>query len=135
MPRRRGEVIFAHGGEVVVDALTMGLQAGFVPCGTELAASADVGEDEDASAREPEVADDAGVMRRHGDLEAAVSGHDGGVGAVVLQVLTADDEVGDFGSVGRGRLKLLDEETGGVELCGKGFGGLQGRGRGVAERE
>ena len=96
--------------------LAVGLEAGLVPCGAELAAAADVGEDVDAAALEPELADDAGVARGLGDLEAAVGGHEGGVGAVVLDVLAVDDEVGDLGAVGGGGLELFDDEVGGVEL-------------------
>ena len=79
--------------------LAMGLEAGLVPGGAELAAAADVGEDEDAAALQPQLADDAGVARGFGDLEAAVGRQQGGVGAVVLDVLAVDDEVGDFGAV------------------------------------
>ena len=80
--------------------LAVGLEAGLVPCGAELAAAANVGEDVDAAAFKPEFADDAGVARCLRDLEAAVGGHQRGVGAVVLDVLAVDDEVGDLGAVG-----------------------------------
>ena len=116
----------ADGGEVVVDDLAVGLEAGFVPGGAELAATADVGEDVDAAALKPELADDAGVARGLGDLEATVGGHERGVGAVILDVFAVDDEVGDLGSVGGGGLELFDDEIGGVELRGQGFCGFQG---------
>ena len=83
MPRRRGrgdlagEEILADGGEVVVDALAVGFEAGLVPGGAEFAAAADVGQHIDAAALQPELADDAGVARGLGDLEAAVGGHAG----------------------------------------------------------
>ena len=57
-----GDEILADGGEVVVDALAVGLQAGLVPGGAELAAAADVGQDVDAAALQPELAEDAGVV-------------------------------------------------------------------------
>ncbi len=45
--------VFGDGDEVVVRALPVLLQRGFVPVGTELAAAADAGDDEDAAALEP----------------------------------------------------------------------------------
>ncbi len=115
IPRRRGEVILrvmrssADGGEVVIDALAVGFEAGLVPGGAELAAAADVGEDVDAAVLEPELAEGAGVGGRVGDLEAAVCGEERGVGAVVLEVFAVDDEVGDLGAVFGGGVELLDD--------------------------
>jgi hypothetical protein len=54
-----GDEIAAYGGEVIVDALAVGLEAGFVPGWTELAASANVSEDRDATALKPELAEDS----------------------------------------------------------------------------
>ena len=65
------------------------------------------------------------VERRHGDLKAAVRVHEGGVGAVVLDVLVADEEVRDFGAVFGGGLELFDDEVGGVELGRERFADLQ----------
>src|ERR1700722_5795486 len=103
----------------------MGLEAGFVPSGAELAAAADIGKAVDAATLKPKLADDAGVARGLGDLEATVGCHQRWVGAVVLDVLAVDDEVGDFGAVGRGGLELFDDEVGGVELWRKGLGEFQ----------
>jgi len=54
---RRGDLardeIFGHGGEVVVDALAMRLQPGFVPRGAELAAAANVGQNKHAALLDP----------------------------------------------------------------------------------
>ena len=96
-----------------------------MPCGAELAAAADVGEDEGAASLKPQFAEDAGVDRGLGDLEAAVGAHERGVGAVVLDVCMTDDEVGDFGSIFGGGLQLLDEHVGCVELGWDGLGGLE----------
>ena len=89
MPRRR----------VVVDALAMSFEAGFVPGWTELASAANVGEDKDAAVLEPKLADDRRITRRHGHLESAIGIEQRGVGAVVLDVFPVDDEVGDAGAV------------------------------------
>ena len=105
MPRCAGEVMlramrsWADGGEVVVDALAVGLEAGLMPGGTELAAAANVGEDVDAAMLEPQLADVGGIVGRLGDLEAAIGVEQRGVGAVELHVLAMDDEVGDAGAV------------------------------------
>ena len=80
-----------------------------MPCGAELAAAADVGEDVDAAALEPEFAEGSGVGWRVGDLEAAVCGEEGGVRAVVLEVFAVDDEVGELGAVFGGGEELLDD--------------------------
>ena len=87
-----------------------------MPCGAELAAAADVGEDVDSAALEPELAEGSGVGGRARDLEAAVCGEEGGVGAVVLEVFAVDDEVGDFGAVFGGGEELFDRVFRGVEL-------------------
>ena len=141
MPRWRrrgdfaGDEVLADGGEVVVDALAVGLEAGFVPGGAELAAAADVGEDEDAAVLEPELADGGGVARGFGDFEAAVGVEQRGVGAVVLHVFAVDDEVGDLGAVFGGGFELLDDVVGGVEAGGLGLFELEGGGGGVADVE
>ena len=72
-----GEHVLADRGEVVVDELAVGFEAGLVPCGAELAATPDVGEDVDAAALEPQLADDAGVAwasRRPGSRRRLSSG-------------------------------------------------------------
>ena len=128
MPRWRGrgdaagDEVFADGGEVVVDALAVGLEAGLMPGGAELAAAADVGEHKDAAVLEPQLADVGRVAGRLGDLEAAVGVEQRGVGAVELHVLGVDDEVGNLGAVLGGGFILLDHVVGGVELRGLGLG-------------
>src|SRR5258708_35842231 len=104
----------------------MGLEAGLVPGGAELAAAANVGQDEDAAAFKPEFADNAGVARSLRELEAAVGRHQRGVGAVVLDVFAVDDEIRDFGAVGWAGVQLFVEEVGGVELSGQSFCRVEG---------
>ena len=62
-PARAGDLardqVLRHRGEVVVDALAMGLQAGLVPGRPELAAAADVGQHVDAAVLQPQLADRA----------------------------------------------------------------------------
>ena len=56
--------VLAHGGEVVVDDLALGLEPGFVPGGTELATTADVRQHVDAALLQPEFAGDGVISRR-----------------------------------------------------------------------
>lgn len=120
-----GEEIQTDCREVLVDALAMGFETGFMPGWAELSAAPYVCEDEGAASLKPKLAEDGVVERCHGDLKAAVCVHHGGIRAVVLDVLVSDEEVWDFGPVFGSRFELFNDEVGCVELRGKGLCLLQ----------
>ena len=111
--------IAADAGEIVEDQLALRLATRLVPGRAELTAAADVGEHEGAAALQPQLADDAGIIRRVRHLEAAIGGHQRGRAAVFRHAITMDDEIRHPGAVGRYGLELLDDEPGCVEARGE----------------
>ena len=108
-PRRGGEVTLrrirssADGDEVLVRLVAVGLERRLVPLRAELAAAADIGEDEHAPLLQPGRADRGVVGRPPRELEPAVAGEQGRVVAVEGQVVAGDLEIGDAGAVLRDR--------------------------------
>src|SRR5262245_59340843 len=64
--------ILTDGGEVVINALTMSFQSSVMPCGSKLAATADIRKGKHTAAFQPKLADESRVYRRRRDLEATV---------------------------------------------------------------
>src|SRR6185312_30788 len=119
-----------HRGEILVGTRAIRLQRRLVPARAVLAAAADVGDHVDAAAVEPGTTDAAAVMRQQGNLEAAVAVEQGAVGAVQLEILRGDLEVGHAGAVLRTHEMLADGELRRIEEGGLLLDRL---GRGAAE--
>ena len=117
--------IFCDGGEIIIDALPMGLEPGFVPRRTEFAAAANVGEHEDAAALEPQLAQLSGIRRRARIQKSAVRIENRRSTAIHLHRLGMHDEVGNLRAVFRSGCELFDHIARCIELRGQRFDGCQ----------
>src|SRR6266550_5791890 len=107
--------LLGDGGEIVVDALAMFFQAGAVPLRSELAAAANVGENEDATTLEPRRARRRAVIRCVRYLESTVCAEEGRIAAIELHAITVDDEERNLRPVFRSCFPLFDDQSLGVE--------------------
>ena len=93
-----GDEVFGGGDEVVEDVLLVLEHGGLVPGLAVFVAAAQVGQREEAALLHP-----PGVFGipagEHGQIEAAVAGHEQARGAVAGQAFFAGDEHGDAGAV------------------------------------
>jgi hypothetical protein len=121
----RGDIsldqIFGDCDEVVVGGLAIFFQGGLVPGGAELATAADIGEDIDTALFEPCGAGDCAVAGEHGDFETSIPVEQGAVASIQLQVIPADLEVRDEGSILREGMELIDAQAGGIEEVWQAF--------------
>ena len=109
-----GDEVLGGGEEVVKDVLLVLEHRRFVPRLAILIAAAQVGEREEPALLHPPRV--FGVpLGQHGDIEAAIAGHQEPCLAVALQAFLAGDEHGDARAVFRGVEDLGDFILRGVE--------------------
>jgi len=127
--------IIAHRDEIIPGALLVFADCGLVPVRPEFAPTAQVGQHIGTALFHPQFARAAEIGGQARDLEAPIAGQQRGGGAVDHHAFGLDDEIGDFGAVGAGRLVLLHLHPDGVKI---GWRSLEHRRRartiGVIER-
>ncbi|MNS39454.1 hypothetical protein D3C72_717360 [compost metagenome] len=137
--RLRGDVardqVQGHRLEILMGALAVFLLGRLVPFRTELAAAARVGDDIDAAALQPQLADRRRIAGQQRRLEAAVAVEQRRVRPVHGHGVLMDDEIGDHGAVSRAGLELIHLHAGRVELGGQGLGQADRAGRRIGQIE